>query len=289
MKYSYLLCITSLFVACAYTQRSPDEIPGNHFDGYQLVWSDEFDKDGPVDTTNWRFEKGFVRNQEAQWYQEENAYCKDGLLIIEARKESKENPIYEAGSTHWGRSRRTIEYTGSSINTRGRHDWQYGSFEMRARIPIGSGLWPAFWTLGIEGEWPSNGEIDIMEYYQGTILANIACGTDERWKAAWYDKKVSVDSLGGQAWADEFHVWRMDWDENEIALYLDNQLLNNVTLDKLVNKDSTGINPFKQPHYVLLNFALGGINGGEIDDDLLPAKYEIDYVRVYQKIAETSN
>ena len=289
MKYSYLLCITSLFLACGYTQHPSSNIADTYPDGYHLVWADEFDKEGLVDTANWRFEKGFVRNQEAQWYQEGNAYCKDGLLIIEARKETKHNPTYEAGSAHWGRSRPTIEYTGASINTRGKHDWQYGRFEMRARIPIGSGLWPAFWTLGIEGEWPSNGEIDIMEYYRGKLLANIACGTQERWKAEWYSETISVDSLGGQAWADEFHVWRMDWDENEISLYVDDLLLNNVPLAKLVNKDGTGINPFMQPHYILLNFALGGMNGGEIDDTLLPAKYEIDHVRVYQKIQETNN
>lgn len=249
---------------------------------YRLVWSDEFNIDGPVDTANWRFEEGFVRNQEAQWYQRDNAYCEDGLLVIEARKENRPNPTYKPGSTHWGRSRPTIEYTGASINTRGKHSWQYGRFEMRARIPIGHGLWPAFWTLGVDGEWPSNGEIDIMEYYRGMILANIACGTGERWKAAWYTRTMAVDSLGGEAWAREFHIWRMDWDENEISLYVDDFLMNRVSLNRLVNQDGKGINPFKQPHYILLNFALGGTNGGEIDDGLLPARYEIDYVRVYQ-------
>lgn len=250
---------------------------------YRLVWSDEFNTDGPVDTASWSFEKGFVRNQEDQWYQEENAYCKNGVLVIEARKERKPNPTYEVGNTHWGRARETIEYTGSSINTRGKQQWQYGRFEMRARIPIGGGLWPAFWTLGVNGEWPSNGEIDIMEYYRGMILANIACGTSERYKAEWYTETVPVDSLGGKAWTEAFHTWRMDWDETGIALYLDGRLMNRVPLDKLVNKDGTGINPFKQPHYILLNFALGGTNGGKIDDSLLPARYEIDYVRVYQK------
>ncbi|SFB79674.1 Glycosyl hydrolases family 16 [Parapedobacter composti] len=272
--------VAGLFLAASY---GAGALTKQHNDGYQLVWSDEFDGDGPVDTSHWRFEKGFVRNQEDQWYQEENAYRKDGLLIIEARKESKPNPTYKAGSTHWGQARKTIAYTGASINTRGKHSWQYGRFEMRARIPIGGGLWPAFWTLGVKGEWPSNGEIDIMEYYRGMILANIACGTRERWKAEWYSKTMPVDSLGGEAWADEFHVWRMDWDETEIALYVDDMLMNRVPLDQLVNKDGTGFNPFKQPHYILLNFALGGMNGGKIDDSLLPAKYEIDYVRVYQR------
>lgn len=253
------------------------------FSGYKLVWSDEFDEDGSVDAKNWLFENGFVRNEEAQWYQEDNAFVEDGLLIIEARIETRSNPTYEKGSAHWARSRKEIKYTSSSINTGGKHSWQYGRFEMRARIPIGAGLWPAFWTLGVEKEWPSNGEIDIMEYYKGSILANIACGTNDRWKAEWYSSTKAVSELGGKAWADQFHIWRMDWDEEEISLYVDDSLMNRVRVDQLVNKDGTGFNPFRQPHYILLNFALGGMNGGPIDDSLLPARYEIDYVRVYQK------
>lgn len=283
MNYSYLLCIASL---CLISCHSPRPVAGTapaHDAEYRLVWSDEFDGDGPVDTASWRFERGFVRNQEAQWYQEDNAFREGGKLIIEVRKESRPNPTYRPGSTHWARSRPTIEYTSASINTQGKRDWQYGRFEMRARIPIGGGLWPAFWTLGVEGEWPSSGEIDIMEYYRGMILANIAHGTDERWKAAWFTETLAVDSLGGQAWAAEFHVWRMDWDEEEIALYVDDRLMNRVPLSKLANQDGTGTNPFRQPHYLLLNFALGGMNGGDIDDSLLPARYEVDYVRVYQK------
>lgn len=250
---------------------------------YQLVWSDEFNEDGKVDPANWSFEKGFVRNEEAQWYQEDNAYVKNGFLIIEAKRENRSNPTYEEGSDHWARSRKNIAYTSSSINTGGKHSWKYGRFEMRARIPIGSGIWPAFWTLGVEKEWPSNGEIDIMEYYKGNILANIATGTQRRWQAEWHSSTKAVAELGGQVWADEFHVWRMDWDEHEISLYVDDSLMNRVRVDRLVNKDGSGFNPFKQPHYILLNFALGGMNGGPINEALLPAKYEIDYVRVYQK------
>lgn len=254
--------------------------------GYELAWSDEFDKDGVPDQGSWRFEKGFVRNEEAQWYQRENAICKDGLLVIEGRKESRPSPTYEEGARHWARSREHIEYTSSSINTSGKHQWQYGRFEVRAKIPIGSGIWPAIWTLGVDGEWPSNGEIDIMEYYKGNILANIACGTSRRYNAEWYSSTRNVDSLGGKEWAEQFHVWRMDWDEEAIALYVDDSLMNKVPLGKLTNKDGTGINPFKQPHYILLNLALGGINGGPIRDVEFPVRYEIDYVRVYQKIEE---
>ena len=258
-------------------------------DGYQLVWADEFNQGGPPNPDYWSFEEGFKRNKEGQWYQKENAYCKGGVLVIEVRQEKKKNPTFRKGSNDWAALRRDIKYTSSSINTAGRKAWKYGRFEMRARIPIGTGLWPAFWTLGVEGEWPSNGEIDIMEYYRGNILANVATGTKERWKAAWYTSTKAVKELGGQRWADEFHTWRMDWDEDGIALYVDDSLMNRVPLSDLVNQDGSGINPFRQPHYILLNFALGGINGGKIDDSLLPARYEIDYVRVYQKQAHASS
>jgi len=251
--------------------------------GYHLVWADEFNKAGAPDTASWRFEKGFVRNKELQWYQSENAYCKNGYLVIEGRRESKSNPGYIAGSDDWKKNRDSIRYTASSINTAGKITWKYGRFIMRARINTSPGLWPAWWTLGVAGKWPSNGEIDIMEYYSNKILANIACGTAVPYKAEWYSKTKPADSLGGSAWAAMFHVWRMDWDENSISLYMDEQLMNKVELAKLVNKDGSGINPFMQPHYMLLNLAIGGMNGGDPSGTPFPNKFEVDYVRVYQK------
>ncbi len=251
---------------------------------YKLVWSDEFDYNGAHDTTKWSYEEGFKRNREEQWYQKENASCRNGLLVIEAKKEQRNHPGFIQGSSDWIASRKKITYTSASINTLGKQHWKYGIFEIRARIPVGEGLWPAFWTLGTSKEWPSNGEIDIMEYYRGNILANIATGTDQRWKAHWFGKTKAVKDLGGKAWADQFHIWRMVWDEDAITLYVDDMEMLHVPMDQLVNRDGTGFNPFTQPHYLLLNLALGGINGGTIADKLLPAKYEIDYIRVYQKV-----
>lgn len=251
-------------------------------EGYQLVWAEEFNKAGRPDTAVWGYEKGFVRNEEAQWYGEDNAWCDDGRLIIEGRKENKPNPNFEEGSRDWRRNRKHITYTASSINTRGKHSWQYGRFVMRGKIDISPGLWPAWWTLGIAGRWPANGEIDIMEYYKKKLLANVAC-IGRNGRAEWYSNTFPVDSLGGKEWASKFHIWRMDWDETAIALYLDDHLLNRVELSMLVNKDGTNINPFKQPHYMLLNLAMGGMNGGEIGDTKFPNRFEVDYVRVYQK------
>jgi beta-glucanase (GH16 family) len=140
-------------------------------------------------------------------------------------------------------------------------------------------MWPAWWTLGVTKSWPANGEIDIMEYYRGKLLANIACGTDRTYKAQWFSNTTPVDSI----WASQFHVWRIDWDEDAIAIYVDDSLMNKTPLDLLVNKDGTGFNPFKQPHYMLLNLAVGGQNGGDPSQTTFPKKFEVDYVRVYQQ------
>jgi beta-glucanase (GH16 family) len=142
-------------------------------------------------------------------------------------------------------------------------------------------MWPAWWTLGVSKPWPANGEIDIMEYYRGKLLANIAClGNNQG--PEWHSKTFRVDSLG-PSWSSKFHVWRMDWTENFIALYVDDQLLNKVAVDSLYNKDGSGFNPFRQPHDMLLNLAIGGRNGGDPSNTSFPRKFEIDYVRVYQK------
>lgn len=258
----------------------PDKIAGMN-----LVWNEEFNMDGKVDTTVWIYEKGFVRNRELQWYQADNAFCKDGLLIIEGRREKKVNPTYVSGSNDWKRSREYVEYTSASIQTRGHKQWQYGRFEIRARIDTSMGSWPAIWTLGIDKRWPSNGEIDIMEFYRingvPTILANAAWGTSDRGRAKWDNEKPPLSDFtdSDKDWVRKFHIWRMDWNENSISLYIDDVLINSVDLKETINPD--GFNPFRQPHYLLLNLALGG-NGGDPSKSVFPIRYEVDYVRVYQ-------
>lgn len=281
MKNTFFLLIAFFFSACS---RPISGTKTTHVskDGYQLVWADEFNVDGKPDTLNWNYERGFVRNEELQWYQPENAICKNGLLVIEARKEEKPNPIYQEGSNEWRKKRKNIEYTSACMITAGKQQWQYGRFELRAKIDISKGMWPAWWTLGVSKGWPGNGEIDIMEYYRGKLLANIAC-LGSHHNAEWYSNTIKTDSLGGAAWANRFHIWRMDWTEEFIALYCDEQLLNKTSLDLLENKDGSHFNPFKQPHYMLLNLALGGMNGGNPAGTSFPQKFEVDYVRVYQK------
>jgi beta-glucanase (GH16 family) len=271
------LALILFLFSCHHKMMPVKQSPG----AYQLMWSDEFNDDGRPDSTKWNYEHGFVRNHEMQWYQPENARCENGLLIIEATKADVANPRFREGSEDWRKNRKTIQYFSSCMITRGKNEWQYGRFEMRAKIDISAGLWPAWWTLGVAKNWPANGEIDIMEYYRKKLLANIAC-LDHNGAAKWYSNKFNTDSLGGSNWADQFHIWRMDWTEQYIELFIDNKSLNRVPLDSLVNQDGSGFNPFKQPHYMLLNLAIGGDNGGDPANTSFPAKFEVDYVRVYQ-------
>lgn len=260
-------------------------------DDWRLVWSDEFNNDGPLDSSVWNFEQGYARNEEDQWYQSDNAVCRNGCLVIEARKvQDRKNPLYVPGSNDWRKKREFVEYTSSSVTTAGKKEFLYGRFEIKARIPVANGAWPAIWTLGSDMEWPSCGEIDIMEYYQikgvPHILANAAWGTDRQWHAKWDSQATPYSHFTDKDlnWASKFHIWRMDWDEEAIKLYLDDELLNEIPLKNTINgKIGRGTNPFTKPQYLLLNLALGGINGGPIDEAALPMKYEIDYVRVYQQ------
>ncbi len=246
--------------------------------GWKLIWSDEFNTNGPYDSSVWEPERGFARNHEAQWYQQENAYCQDGSLVIEARREKRKNPTYKdnADKNDWRRSRKHIEYTSSSLTTRRSFSFTYGRMEVRAKIPTASGAWPAIWLLGKGMEWPSCGEIDVMEFYRINgvphILANACWGSDSHFT----DKDPQ--------WADKFHVWRMDWTPRAISIYLDDELMNEIPLKETINGTlGNHTNPFQKPQYILLNLALGGDNGGEIDNKKMPMQYLIDYVRVYQR------
>ena len=251
--------------------------------GYKLVWADEFNKDGQPEPEKWTYEQGFVRNRELQWYQPDNARCENGLLIIEGRRERKRNPRYKPNRNNWRENRQYAEYTSASVTTKGLHNWMYGRFEMRGRIDTRAGLWPAFWTLGVKGRWPNNGEIDIMEYYRGMLLANAAWGTEKRWVPEWDDIRIPITDFNDPNWSAKFHVWRMDWDVNSIKLYVDEILLNKIDLKTTFNKDKDRKNPFRQPHYIILNLAIGGSSGGDPSNTKFPARFEVDYVRIYKK------
>mgnify|MGYP001252691072 FL=1 len=271
-----VMCLTLVGTCGVQTQASD----------YSLVWADEFNKEGRPDPNNWVYENGFERNEELQWYQPDNALCKNGMLVIEARRERKLNPNYDPNSNSWRRNRQFIEYTSTCIKTIRLHSWTFGRFEMRGRIDTRAGLWPAFWTLGSARGWPGCGEIDVMEYYRGMLLANACWAGAGRWASVWDDLKKPLTEFNDPDWSSKFHIWRMDWDKDNIRLYVDDQLLNTIELSKTINGTPDKANPFHEPHYILLNLAIGGTNGGDPSATEFPARFEIDYVRVYQKRAD---
>lgn len=290
MKSKSIACVAFLLLTATTTGRvqehsSQEKDRSRHpvSAGYKLVWADEFEKDGKPNPLNWNYEIGFVRNMELQWYQPDNARCENGLLVIEGKKERKQNPRYISEGKDWKDSRPYSEYTSASLTTKALHAWKYGRFEMRARIDTRAGLWPAFWTLGTGGHWPASGEIDIMEYYRGMLLANAAWASEKPEVAQWDDIRKPITDFMDPQWSTKFHVWRMDWDADSIKLFMDDYLLNSVDLKETFNKDKEGKNPFRQPHYIILNLAIGGTAGGDPTKTDFPGRYEIDYVRVFEK------
>ena len=266
-------CLLSCLWGSTHAQDVPEE-------PYILVWSDEFDNEGKPDSRKWTYEQGFVRNKELQWYQPENAFCENGLLVIEGRRETVPNPDYQPESDSWRKSRKEATYTSASVTTKGLHSWTYGRFEIKAKIRAQDGLWPAIWTLGANQPWPVGGEIDIMEYYRGYILANAAWAGET--ETIWDNFRKPVSDFEDANWDKRFHVWKMDWTEEFIKIYVDDELLNTIDVSKTINQRGEVENPFKIPHFLLINLAIGGDQGGDPTGTGFPSRYEIDYVRIYQ-------
>ena len=250
--------------------------------GMKLVWSDEFNVNGRPDPSNWTYETGYVRNHEAQWYRPESSEVRDGCLVITAEHHAQPlpNPRRRFGE-------RPIEYTSACLITKGLHSFQYGRIEARIKAPLMEGSWPAFWTLGVSESWPSCGEIDIFEYYKETVLANFCWSAPGgTWTPEWNTVRTPLRRFtrDNPGWADEFHVYAMDWDENRIVLSVDGLAVNDSSIAEVRNARFRAVeNPFRQPHYLLVNLALGGDNGGDVTKVPFPVHMYVDYVRVYQK------
>jgi beta-glucanase (GH16 family) len=246
---------------------------------WQLVWSDEFAGSGAPDPTKWGYEHGFVRNQELQWYQPDNASVGSGLLTIAAQRQQVANPNYKAGSSDWKQNRQFAQYTSTSMTSSGKWSYEYGRFEMCGQIDTRQGSWPAFWVLGNGKSWPSSGEVDIMEYYANGVRANVCkpSGSNCDWSGS---VSQSLSSLGGTTWSNEFHLWAMEWDSQNINLSLDDKLVYGFKVSSAV---TSGTNPYiGNPFYVIVNQAIGA-NGGDPSSTTFPITYLVDYVRVYQK------
>ncbi len=253
-------------------------------DERKLVWSDEFDKPGMPDESKWTYEEGFIRNRESQYYtraRQENARVEDGVLVIEARREQYKDPSIDPNRTG-GRRRgpESVEYTSASVNTKGKVAWRYGRIEVRAKLPTGRGMWPAIWMLGTnidEIGWPACGEIDIMEnvgFAPDVIHANIHTKAYNHVKGTGKGAKLTVPNPH-----DDFHIYAVEWTEKTMDFFVDDQKV--FTFEN----EGTGrdVWPYDQPHYLILNIAVGGAWGGQkgIDDEIFPQKMLIDYVRVY--------
>jgi beta-glucanase (GH16 family) len=255
---------------------------------WKLVWSDEFDKPGPPDSSRWTFETGFVRNQEAQFYtagRAENARVEDGKLVLEARRETWPNPAFKAGSSRWNEAREKADYTSASLTTDGKASWSHGKVAVRAKLPGGRGTWPAIWMLGVnrrQAGWPKCGEIDIMEqvgYDPLTVHANIHTEAYNHARKTNKGNKIQVAAPDR-----EFHEYSVEWDTSEMRFAVDGKVYFTYANEK------TGVAawPYNQPFYLILNVAVGGSWGGRegIDETAFPRRMEVDWVRVWQKTGQ---
>lgn len=244
-----------------------------------LVWADEFDYTGLPDSTKWSYDVGGHGwgNEELQYYTNkrmENARVENGKLIIEARKEN-----YEGN-----------DYTSARLITKHKGDWTYGKIKIRAKLPQGTGTWPALWMLPTQwiygsGDWPDVGEIDIMEhvgYDEGVIHGTIHTHDFNHMDGTQKSGQTIVEDA-----VDAFHVYSIEWTKEEIRWYVDGNKF--FTYEN--NGDGWSAWPFDHPFHLIMNIAVGGTWGGAegVDDTIFPQKLEVDYVRVYQTKDQLGN
>ena len=228
---------------------------------------------------NWNFEHGFVRNEELQYYTNNNIELYNGLKIY-GKKEKVENELYYISSNDWRKSRKFAYYTSSSLNTKDKFEFLYGVVEVKAKIPVANGAWPAIWMLGSDKEWPLCDEVDIMEYYlyddKPSILANFMYSNNG--ECIWNTGVVPLDyfKYRDNNWDNKFHIWKLDWQKEYLKIYLDEELINSIDIRNINNED------FRRKHYLLINLAIGKDHLVPDDKDL-PFIYEIEYIKVYQE------
>jgi beta-glucanase (GH16 family) len=253
---------------------------------WQLVWSDEFN-DPAIDTSNWNFDigdggqgaKGWW-NDEMEWYtsQPENVRIENGALIIEARNELNGEQCWYGPCT----------YTSAKVTTLGKRSFQYGKIEARMILPHGNGMWPAFWTMGNNfntESWPKCGELDIMEMVGGDQCGFDCADNMTHGYMHWARNGKRAISAGTNSpplaqgiYADAYHVFGIEWDAQEIKWFVDGQQYYSHTV---VGVEYT---EFHQPHWFMINLAIGGVWGGNpTPDTVFPQKMYIDWVRVSQK------
>ena len=252
---------------------------------YQLIFNDEFTSEGGIDLTKWKPEVGFKRNNEEQYYRAENLSQSGGHLVITAKREQVLNPNYDPNASDWRQSRQFAFWTSGSIKTEDSFNFLYGKIVCRAKVTNLPGTWPAIWTVG-GGEWPATGEIDLMENFDGRILANFATAGSGRYNAFWDGYSINVSSLPA-SWVGEFHTWELVWGPDLATISMDGVVLNSfdpATLNAVDSHAHPGIAPFSTFSQLLwLNLAIGGNGGGNTSSLPDETVYLVDYIRVYQK------
>lgn len=257
-----LFCLSLVAVSCSN-------------DKWKLVWQDEFDSQS-LDGTKWTAYVGDgcpnlcgFGNNELQYYTDspKNIGFEDGKLVISALADS----IHNSG------------YSSAKIVTKNKADWQYGRFEVKAKVPAGKGNWPAIWMLPTEnkyGGWPRSGEIDIMEtvgYDPGNVHGTVHTQSFNHMIGTQKGDSVRVNDF-----SQEFHLYAVEWYADRVDFFIDD--------NKYHTFENTGLNsddwPFDHPFYLILNIAIGGSWGGKygIANDVFPNRMEIDYVRVYELV-----
>jgi licheninase len=243
---------------------------------WKLVWSDEFEVDGPPNPSRWRSEVGGHGwgNRELQYYtssRSENARVENGHLIIEARRD------------RWN----SHEYTSARLNSSA--GWTYGRIEVKAKLPSGRGTWPAIWMLPIDfidgrGTWPDDGEIDIMEHVghdPDVVHATIHTKAYNHVQGTQKTATVNVPTA-----RTDLNVYAVEWTPREIRAFVNDRRYFTFENERLSNPSANrGEWPFDNEFRLLLNIAVGGTWGGEkgVDPAIWPQRMEIDYVRVYQQ------
>jgi beta-glucanase (GH16 family) len=242
--------------------------------GWQLAWSDEFEGE-TLDPGKWKrqvVEAGRF-NREWQRYTEsrENAYIADGCLVIRA--------------IHEGDSHGPDRYTSARLHTLPEDGWTYGKIAARIQLPYGRGIWPAFWMLGAnidenggDTPWPESGEIDILEMYGSRDNAVVEANIHYAGKSGAHANMGAVGARLEQGiFADNFHVFEIEWDADSIEWFVDGERFASTPIS------SDEFSEFHAPFFILLNIAVGGKSAGAADDSTrFPQTMYVDWVRVYQ-------
>lgn len=236
---------------------------------YRLVWAEEFNYSGLPDNTKWGYDIGGSGwgNNELQYYtnRSENAEVRDSILVITALLED------------YGGN----DYTSARLVTKNKGDWLYGRIEIRAKLPAGTGTWPAIWMLPTDwayGGWPESGEIDIMEhvgYDMGRVHQTIHTEAYNHTLGTQIGNSIMVPDVH-----EAFHIYAMNWTSETMRFYVDDQLV--LTFTNRHNGPEEW--PFDKRFHLLLNVAIGGSWGGAegVDNEIFPQTMEVDYVRVYE-------